>query len=65
VYVRAREHRHATSLLALGATDVVPEAVETSLQLSFRVLCGIGMPEEASLELIEIERRAAIEELQG
>ena len=65
IYVRAREHRHAKRLLALGATDVVPETVEASLQLSFRVLRGIGIPEEASLDLIEIERRAAIEEHQG
>jgi hypothetical protein len=28
----------------------VPETVEASLQLSLRVLRGIGMPEEASLE---------------
>lgn len=65
IYVRAREHRHAKRLLALGATDVVPEAVEASLQLSLRVLLGIGMPEEASVDLIEIERRAAIEKLQA
>lgn len=65
IYVRAREHHHARKLLALGATDAVPEAVEASLQLSLRVLLGIGMPEEASLELIEIERRTAIEALQA
>jgi CPA2 family monovalent cation:H+ antiporter-2 len=65
VYVRAREHRHARRLLALGATDVVPETVEASLQLSLRVLQGIGMPEEASLELIESERQAATEDLRG
>ncbi len=65
IYVRAREHHHARKLLALGATDAVPEAVEASLQLSLRVLLGIGMPEEASLELIEIERRAAIDALQA
>ena len=65
IYVRAREHHHARKLMALGATDAVPEAVEASLQLSLRVLLGIGMPEEASLELIEIERRAAIEALQA
>jgi CPA2 family monovalent cation:H+ antiporter-2 len=62
VYVRARDHRHARTLRMLGATDVVPETVEASLQLSLRVLQGIGMPEEASLDLIESERQAATED---
>jgi hypothetical protein len=61
IYVRAREHRHAKRLLALGATDVVPETVEASLQLSLRVLRGIGMPEEASLECYGRPRRRGLE----
>ncbi len=63
IYARARDQRHAKQLLALGATDAVPEALEGSLQLGLRVLCGIGMPEQVSLELIDIERQAALEEL--
>ena len=63
VYVRARDQRHAKKLMALGATDTVPEALEGSLQLGLRALSGIGMPDEVSLELIDIERQAAAEEL--
>jgi monovalent cation:proton antiporter-2 (CPA2) family protein len=62
IYVRARDQRHAKQLLALGATDAVPETLEGSLQLGLRVLSGIGMPEEVSLELIAVERQAAMEE---
>ena len=65
IYARARDRRHAAQLLALGATEAVPETLEGSLQLGFRVLCGIGMPEEMSLELVDIERRGAEEELRG
>jgi CPA2 family monovalent cation:H+ antiporter-2 len=61
VYVRARDQRHARQLLALGATDAVPETLEGSLQLGLRVLSGIGMPEEVSLELIAAERQAAMD----
>ncbi len=65
IFARARDQRHAKQLLTLGATDVVPETLEGSLHLSLRVLSGIGMPEEVSLELVDIERQAASEELQG
>jgi len=41
---RARDTRHAQRLYALGATDVVPETVEASLQLSEAVLIDIGTP---------------------
>ena len=63
IYVRARDQRHARQLIALGATDAVPEALEGSLHLGLRVLFGIGMPEDISLELIDIERQAAMEEI--
>ena len=63
VYMRARDQRHAKLLMALGATDAVPETLEGSLQLGLSALSGIGMPDEVSLELIDIERQAAAEEL--
>jgi CPA2 family monovalent cation:H+ antiporter-2 len=65
IYVRARDQRHARQVLALGATDAVPETLEATLQLGLRVLAGIGMPEEASLELIAVERQAAMDEVQA
>lgn len=64
IYARARDQAHARQLLALGATYAVPETLEGSLQLGLRVLSGIGMPEEVSLELIAAERQAAMEERQ-
>ena len=65
VYVRARDQLHANKLMALGATDAVPEALEGSLQLGLRLLCGIGMPEEISLRLIDVERQAAMDEIRS
>ena len=44
VVARARDARHAQRLYELGATDVVPETVEASLQLSEAVLVDIGTP---------------------
>lgn len=63
IYARARDRVHARRLLALGASDAVPETLEGSLQLGLHVLTGIGMPEELSLELIDVERQAVLEEL--
>jgi CPA2 family monovalent cation:H+ antiporter-2 len=63
VYVRARDQLHAKKLIALGANDAVPEPLEGSLQLGLRLLSGIGMPEEISLEVIDIERQAAMDEI--
>jgi CPA2 family monovalent cation:H+ antiporter-2 len=56
VYARARDAAHARRLLALGATEVVPEATEASLQLGARVLEGLGEPLEAVAHAIELER---------
>ncbi|SLN35255.1 monovalent cation:proton antiporter-2 (CPA2) family protein [Oceanibacterium hippocampi] len=61
VYARARDRQHAKRLLALGATDVVPETTEASLQLGFQILNGLGVPEEVSLKRIDIERQAAMD----
>jgi CPA2 family monovalent cation:H+ antiporter-2 len=51
VYARARDSEHAAELFRLGATGVVPEAMEASLQLAGRVLEGLGVPDE------EVDRR--------
>jgi len=65
IFARARDPRHGRQLMALGANAVVPEALEGSLHLATLMLAGIGMPEEASLEVVAKERQAAVEELQG
>jgi CPA2 family monovalent cation:H+ antiporter-2 len=44
IVARARDARHAQRLYELGATDVVPEAIEAALQLSEAVLVGVGTP---------------------
>lgn len=51
VFARARDPAHASRLLKLGAVEVMPEAVEASLQLGARVLKGLGVSDDA------IERR--------
>lgn len=63
IYARARDRHHARRLLGHGATEVVPETVESSLQLSLRVLRGIGTSEEVTAKRISLEREAALDEL--
>lgn len=41
---RARDADHASSLYRAGATDAVPETVESSLQLAEAVLVDLGVP---------------------
>jgi Kef-type K+ transport system membrane component KefB len=46
IHARARSVAHARELLDLGATHVVPEALEGSLQLGGGLLTSIGLPSE-------------------
>ncbi len=41
---RARDHKHAARLYALGVTDAVPETTEASLQLAENTLIDLGVP---------------------
>lgn len=59
IYARARDLAHAERLLAAGATDVVPETLESSLHLGLQVLRGFGMAEETALRRIDLERQEA------
>ena len=43
-----------------GATDVVPEALEGSLQVAGRVLAGIGLPDEAVDARLDVQREAEV-----
>jgi len=63
IFARARDPAHAKRLLADGATEVVPEALEASLQLAARVLSGLGMPETNVAERIAKERKQAMRAL--
>ena len=48
IYARAVDGAHATRLFAAGASEVVPETIEASLQLSELVLAGSGLPDDAA-----------------
>jgi Kef-type K+ transport system membrane component KefB/voltage-gated potassium channel Kch len=48
IHARARSVDHARQLLDLGATHVVPEALEASLQLAGELLVTMGLPEEVA-----------------
>jgi CPA2 family monovalent cation:H+ antiporter-2 len=44
IVARARDPNHAAELYRAGATDAVPETLESSLQLSEAVLVDLGIP---------------------
>jgi CPA2 family monovalent cation:H+ antiporter-2 len=44
IFSRARDATHARHLYAVGVSDVVPETIEASLQLSEAALVGLGVP---------------------
>ena len=58
IYARARDVSHAKRLVAHGATHVIPETVEASLQIGEMLLMGAGIPAAASRRVIEVRRRA-------
>ncbi len=60
IFARARDEKHAQLLLRAGANEVIPETLESSLQLAAFVLEEIGMPEETSAGLIQREREKHI-----
>jgi CPA2 family monovalent cation:H+ antiporter-2 len=59
---RARDHRHAARLYALGVTDAVPETTEASLQLAENTLVDLGVPMGLVLASIH-ERREQFRKL--
>lgn len=58
IFARARDARHAAALQAVGATAVVLETVEASLQLAGRLLDALGIPDEAVESRLAQERAA-------
>jgi CPA2 family monovalent cation:H+ antiporter-2 len=52
VYARARDVKTTAELVALGANLVVPDNVESSLQLGSQVLHDLGMPADVVADLI-------------
>jgi CPA2 family monovalent cation:H+ antiporter-2 len=66
IVARARDARHAAELYRAGATDAVPETLESSLQLSEAVLVDLGIamgPVIASIHEKRSELRKEIMEL--
>ena len=66
IVARARDASHAAELYRAGATDAVPETLESSLQLSEAVLVDLGIamgPVIASIHEKRAELRAEIMEL--
>jgi CPA2 family monovalent cation:H+ antiporter-2 len=66
IVARARDARHAAELYKAGATDAVPETLESSLQLSEAVLVDLGMamgPVIASIHEKRAEMRQEIMKL--
>ncbi len=66
IVVRARDPNHAAELYRAGASDAVPETLESSLQLSEAVLVDLGVPMGpviASIHEKRAELRAKIMEM--
>jgi CPA2 family monovalent cation:H+ antiporter-2 len=65
IIARARDTDHAAELYRAGATNAVPETLESSLQLSEAVLVDVGMavgPVIASIHEKRDELRAEIKQ---
>lgn len=60
IFARARDERHAQLLIRAGANEVIPETLESSLQLAAFVLKEIGIPEMENAALIQREREKRI-----
>jgi len=60
IHARALDGDHAHQLTEIGATDVVPEALEGSLQLSGRILANIGLPDDAVDARLAVARESEI-----
>ncbi|MES2015689.1 MAG: cation:proton antiporter [Pseudomonadota bacterium] len=57
LYARSRDEKHARALKLAGATIVVPETLEASLQLSAFVLEAVGMDAAHVDRLVDVERQ--------
>ncbi len=65
ILARARDERHALALREAGADAVIPEALESALQLASLALARAGLPGAALVELIDHEREQRIASFHG
>jgi CPA2 family monovalent cation:H+ antiporter-2 len=63
LFVRSRDERQARLLKRAGATVVVPETLEASLQLSAFVLEAMGLDERTVDDIVDYERDLFAEQL--
>jgi CPA2 family monovalent cation:H+ antiporter-2 len=56
LFARSRDERHARALKLAGASVVVPETLEASLQLSAFVLEAMGLDEREVDRIVDNER---------
>lgn len=56
IFARAKDRVHARRLAEFGARDVFPETMEASLQLAGQLLEALGLPEDAVLQRLSVER---------
>ena len=63
LFVRSRDEKHARALRLAGATVVVPETLEASLQLSAFVLEAMGLDERTVDDIVDRERDLFAEQL--
>lgn len=61
IIVRSRDNKHAQALLKAGACEVVPEALEASLQLSGYTLRAIGFTHDEASHCINLARKATFQ----
>jgi CPA2 family monovalent cation:H+ antiporter-2 len=60
IVARARDEVHAATLRDAGASIVIPETLESGLQLAGSVFDTLGVPGEVASRLLEIERKRRI-----
>ena len=60
ILARARDERHALELRQAGANTVIPETLESALQLAALALARAGLPGTALGDLLEREREQRI-----
>jgi CPA2 family monovalent cation:H+ antiporter-2 len=65
IYARARNRAHARTLLALGASEVVPESLESSLQLGGHVLAASGCPDDVVTRRIDAQRTIELDQIKA
>lgn len=60
IHARALDGDHAKKLMEIGVKEVVPEALEGSLQLAGRILVNVGLPDDAVDARLAVARESEI-----